>query len=375
MYKNISFFPNLNAFRFFASLLVIFHHGEVIRAKNSFTSFEHISFFQNGSTAVKFFFVLSGFLISYLLIKEKAAKDTISIKNFYLKRVIRIWPLYFLLVAIGIIIFPFLFNILHINYTFPYHIEQVWLLFVLFLPSLVTFKFGSHLLEPLWSIGVEEWFYIIWAPLFKWINNKLALILAVFLIKVILLIFCFNNIINNTLAVHLIKTFAFESMAIGALGAYLLYHTNINVKAWYKKHVFVNYLLLATLIGYFFFRSTCIALLGFDIFSHWVFSYIILNILFLNLIVYVGVVLDTRSVFNNSFLDYGGKISYGIYMYHMIVIFVVIHLGKNHLLNLDPILSFIIFYSLVLAGTFLTAHLSKKYFEDFFMKYRSKLNS
>lgn len=374
MYKNISFFPNLNAFRFFAALLVIFHHGEVIRAKNDFISYEHFSFFQNGTTAVKFFFVLSGFLISYLLLKEKDQKNTISIKNFYLKRVIRIWPLYFLLVVIGIVIFPFLFQFLHINYAFPYTLGQVWLLFIIFLPSLVTFKYGSHLLEPLWSIGVEEWFYMIWAPLFKWINNKLALIISVFLIKILLLVLCFNNTITDPLIIHLIKTFAFESMAIGALGAYFLYRTTLNLQAWYQKYALVNYLLFALLFVYFFFRNTCTALIGYDIFEHWVFSYIILNALFLHLILYIGVKLNTTSLFSSRFLDYGGKISYGIYMYHMIVIFAVIHLGKKYLLTLDSQLSFLIFYVLVITGTFLTAHLSKKYFEDFFMKFRSKLN-
>ncbi|MCW2262809.1 MULTISPECIES: acyltransferase family protein [Sphingobacterium] len=374
MYKNISFFPNLNAFRFFAALLVLFHHGEVIRTKNDFITYEHFSFFQNGTTAVKFFFVLSGFLISYLLLKEQDQKKTISIKNFYLKRVIRIWPLYFLLVAIGIVIFPFLFQVLHINYSFPYTIGQVWLLFVLFLPSIVTFTYGSHLLEPLWSIGVEEWFYIIWAPLFKWIDNKFALIIGIFLLKILLLILCFNNIITDVLVVHLIKTFAFESMAIGALGAYFLYHTNINLQAWYKKYAAVNYFLLAVLFSFLFFRNTCIAFIGSNIFDHWIFSYIILNALFLNLILFIGIRLNSKSFFNNTFLDYGGKISYGIYMYHMIVIFAVIHLAKKHLLTLDPYLSFLIFYSLVIAGTFITAHLSKKYFEDFFMKFRSKLN-
>ncbi|UIR54948.1 acyltransferase [Sphingobacterium sp. SRCM116780] len=374
MYKNISFFPNLNALRFVAALLVIFHHGEVIRAKNDFISYEHLSFFQNGSTAVKFFFVLSGFLISYLLLKEKAEKKTISIPNFYLKRVIRIWPLYFLLVTIGILLFPFLFEVLHIKYTFPYKVDQVWLLFLLFLPSVVTFKFGSHLLEPLWSIGVEEWFYIIWAPLFKWIDNKLAFIIGIFLIKIILLTLCFNNMIVNDLLVHLIKTFAFESMAIGGLGAYFLYNTSMDIHQLYKKYAPLNYLLSTVLFVYFFFRAYAHALLGFDIFESWLFSYIILNFLFLNLILFSSVILSSESFFNRSFLDYAGKISYGIYMYHMIVIFAVIHLGKKYLLNLDPWLSFTIFYVLVIVGTCITAHLSKKYFEDFFMKFRSKLN-
>src|SRR5690606_9574635 len=97
MYSNISFFPNLNALRFFAALLVIFHHGEVIRAKYGFLSFETTSFFMNGGSAVKFFFVLSGFLITYLLLKEKKERK-VHIGYFYARRILRIWPLYFLLV-------------------------------------------------------------------------------------------------------------------------------------------------------------------------------------------------------------------------------------------------------------------------------------
>ena len=66
--------------------------------------------FENFFLLVDFFFVLSGFLITFLLLKEHAKKNTISIRKFYIRRILRIWPLYFLLVLIGTIILPLILS-------------------------------------------------------------------------------------------------------------------------------------------------------------------------------------------------------------------------------------------------------------------------
>ena len=97
-YKNIKLFPGLNSLRFMAAFLVLMHHSETIKSKHGIVNFDWLGLFKNGGNAVTFFFVLSGFLITYLLLKERHKTATTSIKNFYLKRVLRIWPLYFLLV-------------------------------------------------------------------------------------------------------------------------------------------------------------------------------------------------------------------------------------------------------------------------------------
>ena len=170
-FRNISLFEGLNTLRFFAAFLVVMHHSEVIKLKNGIDNLEWLSLFRNGNNAVTFFFVLSGFLITYLLLKECGKTGKIRVRNFYLKRVLRIWPLYFLLVAIGTVALPAAFSILNIDYAMPYSLSQSWYYYVFFLPGLVTFFYGHHLLEPLWSIGVEEVFYLIWAPLFK-INKR-----------------------------------------------------------------------------------------------------------------------------------------------------------------------------------------------------------
>lgn len=176
-FKNITIFKGLNALRFFAAFFVLIHHGEVIRGKNGLEDFGWLGFFNNGGNGVTFFFVLSGFLITYLLLKEVVKTGRVYIKKFYLKRILRIWPLYFLLVFIGTIGLPFAFNILQIEYQMPYTIGQTWYYFLFFLPGLVTYFYGHHFLEPLWSIGVEEVFYLFWAPLMEWFKRHVFVLL------------------------------------------------------------------------------------------------------------------------------------------------------------------------------------------------------
>lgn len=90
MYKSITHFKGLNTLRFLAASLVVLHHSATIGRKYELFDIESFSLFRNGANAVSFFFVLSGFLITYLLLKEKNQTKTISIKSFYLRRVKRI---------------------------------------------------------------------------------------------------------------------------------------------------------------------------------------------------------------------------------------------------------------------------------------------
>lgn len=125
MYKQIHHFLGLNALRFFAAFLVVLHHAEQIRLKNDLFNLKNFSLFNNGGIAVSFFFVLSGFLISYLLLKEVKQTGDISIKKFYVRRILRIWPLYFLLVFIGALIIPICLDLINHPYEMPYHFKDV----------------------------------------------------------------------------------------------------------------------------------------------------------------------------------------------------------------------------------------------------------
>ena len=111
MVKKIHF-ENLDGLRFLCFLSVFFFHS----FHTDFDSIKSTSIFQlikrdifgNGNLGVNFFFVLSGFLITYLLIEEKKLNGQINIKKFWIRRMLRIWPLFYLCVIIGFFIFPVL---------------------------------------------------------------------------------------------------------------------------------------------------------------------------------------------------------------------------------------------------------------------------
>jgi peptidoglycan/LPS O-acetylase OafA/YrhL len=105
------FFPNLDGLRFIAFMAVFIQHSNSIWiAKTNFYS--HIwlrvvkMFFFAATDGVSFFFVLSGFLITYLIINEKGKTGKINSLYFYIRRSLRIWPLYYLLVLLEFTVLP-----------------------------------------------------------------------------------------------------------------------------------------------------------------------------------------------------------------------------------------------------------------------------
>mgnify|MGYP000751166612 CR=1 FL=1 len=96
------YFKGFNGVRFIAASAVIVHHIEEYKAVYLFGRddlWARPFVYQLGRLGVALFFVLSGFLITYLLLAEKQKTGTIAIRKFYIRRVLRIWPLYFLIVG------------------------------------------------------------------------------------------------------------------------------------------------------------------------------------------------------------------------------------------------------------------------------------
>ena len=101
------YFPNLNSLRFLAALLVIVHHIEQYKEILGLPNVFHNHSIQLMSKiGVSLFFVLSGFLITYLLLVEQKENNHIQIKWFYVRRILRIWPLYFLIIILAFFVFP-----------------------------------------------------------------------------------------------------------------------------------------------------------------------------------------------------------------------------------------------------------------------------
>jgi peptidoglycan/LPS O-acetylase OafA/YrhL len=373
MYKDVKYFKGLNALRFFAAYLVVIHHAEQIRMKYGLFHLKEYSLFNNGGIAVTFFFVLSGFLISYLLFKESDITNTISVKKFYFRRILRIWPLYFLIVIIGIIFLPYILDFIGYSYSLPYSFNDVILYYILFSPFMVNIFYGHHLIEPLWSIGVEELYYIVWAPLFKFLRNYiLPIIILIIFVRSLLMYASFLGYFDPVIQ-RLIKMLRFEAMAIGGLGAYLIYNYSSILTHFLFSRLSQFLLIIFVLLRIFAFKLLVAKSVVFNfLFTTPVISQLVIMIIFAWLIINIS--LNPKSIvrLDNKILNFLGNISYGIYMYHMLVIFGIVVFFKQYLLITNSFPSSIIFYLLLTTLVIIVSYLSKRFFEDYFLSFKKR---
>ena len=370
-------FPGLNALRFFAAYLVLMHHAEQIRAKSGFFNLKRYAIFNCGGPAVSFFFVLSGFLITHLLMVELQTTNRLNVVKFYVRRALRIWPLYFLIVAIGLFVLPMAVQELHLNYRMPYRAKDVLALFLIFAPFIVNLRYEAHPLEPLWSIGVEEVFYLAWAPLFSLFRRRVLLLLSVVIALKIVLLASAEYFAWMPEASKLFRMLQFEAMAFGGLGA-----------VWLRAHgdrPFPRLLfsrtsqgvLLALLMSDLTARvmlSEHVPGYGFAFGNSWLAPWVRLA-LFLWLILNVSANPETILRLGSPVLNRLGEISYGIYMYQMLVATGVALVLRSWLTRFDAWSGTVIFYGLSTGGTIAVAELSKRWFEDPFLRYKERFRA
>lgn len=355
------YFENLNAIRFIAAFLVIIHHVEQLKHFYHYPSHWENPFINViGTLGVVLFFVLSGFLISYLLFKEKEVTGTISIKDFYLRRVYRIWPLYFLIIILAFSVFPFI-----PQFAIPgleckrvlAHLAIKLFLFVFFLPNMVLAKFGIvPYASQTWSIGAEEQFYLLWPALNKKTNNRWLLMLGT--IAVYLLVAFALYFMSNAEPAITFKEFwsltPLDCMAIGGLFAVIVYQQDdLTVKI--RKFLFSAWLQWATLI-------TVVVLIGvgvkFPVLHKEIYS-VLFGVLISNFAV------NPKRIFSmeNAVTNHLGKISYGLYMFHVIAIVFCMRLFEKFHLPMNFLLS-----TAALLLTTIIASVSYRYFESYFLK-------
>lgn len=156
-YQAIRQFRLLDGLRCISILAVLWHHSP---GAELFPSLSH-----RGYLGVDLFFVISGFLITTLLLREQDTKGTISIKNFYVRRTLRIFPIYYTYLAL-----------LLIWYTVRSHPNLDW--YIQYLPYYVSYTTNwipigeDHPFERAWSLAVEEQFYLIWPALLLSLTNR-----------------------------------------------------------------------------------------------------------------------------------------------------------------------------------------------------------
>lgn len=367
------YFPGLNALRFFAAFLVLASHLELLKSRNGFESYYYTqTFLVLGGTAVTFFFVLSGFLITYLLFVEKEFTGKISLRQFYLRRILRIWPLYYTVVLAGFFIFPhipYLQNSISGELYVDFYPKLI--LFMLLLPNVSYILFPhTPYISPAWSIGVEEQFYIAWPWLLSRTEKPLrlfiALISGIFIIKIGLTVFQkisdskTHEIIQNILDIMYFTRF--ECMIIGSICAYMLHRKKDQI----LRILFNNYLQWFCYVTIIIFLIT-----GFNIPA---FSHIIYSTLFGIIILNIAANPDSVFKLENKVLNYLGQISFGLYMYHELAIGLSIRFLKDLSFNFNNNGPNFLLYAFAILLTIGVASLSYYFLERPFLKLKTRFS-
>jgi peptidoglycan/LPS O-acetylase OafA/YrhL len=335
-------YPTLDGLRGVAVLSVILYH---------------VLHFRPGWMGVDLFFVLSGFLITSILIDTK--KTTGYFRNFYIKRVLRIFPLYY--GTLVIFFLPFLIN--HsdtiIGRALPYfgYVQNI--------SFTISGKWPVDSLSPLnhfWSLAIEEQFYIFFPLLIYFVRDRSLPVICATLVLLTIACRCwFYFGLKNDIGCYVFTFCRVDGLLIGALA---------NLYARNFKSLRIEYVVLLLV------PVITIAIINMD-FTNPLYLTIgfTINALFFALLLLLGLSQNTyiARLLNNPVLRHFGKYSYGLYVFHHIYFILINYTivtrfkGSVAMLYLIP--------AITLAATYFTALLSFHFFEAPLLKLKKKFVS
>lgn len=309
---------------------------------------------------VVLFFVLSGFIITYRLCMEERAQGVIAIRRFYIRRILRIWPLYFLIVmlALGPLAEISIFQIP--GYTAETLRGQIGLKLALYagmLPSLVPLLAGlvptaAHL----WSIGTEEQFYLVWPWLMRWFHRwRLTMMLSIIALHVLVESALHGDagasMPHRAVLMSFWYHFSIDHLALGGLMALIRLNSDRLLRIIANKVTLLGAVILAALISTGHFdppthtERTVAALFG---------------------LIILGVSTGQLHILERAPFRYLGRISYGIYMYHVLVAVAVVN--GLHPYTTSPI----VLLAAVVISVIAMAALSYHTFEAYFLRLKQR---
>jgi len=280
------------------------------------------------------FFVLSGFLITGILLDTKGSKG--YFKNFYVRRSLRIFPLYFLTLLVFFHVLDAIYSISE-NSNFEYYFQHeisFWFYFQNY--TLVHMDWGqSHSLAHLWSLAVEEQYYVL-VPLLVFLFTKKNLFYLFGFMIIIALSYRIFNVLNNGswLKEYFATVSRMDALAMGGCLALLVrsqwWGTIKNYGKQYK-------IMLVSLILYFgFWALSTDYLMPQNGIAQRTLNYTLTGIMF-SLLILLIIMKDKyiTKVFSVKLLTYFGKRSYAIYIFHMPIKYMLIPYLTTHILWLN----------------------------------------
>jgi Predicted acyltransferases len=360
--------PSLDSLRGIFAIIVVYSHVSLIRYYFGLSdAILQPMLLHLGRVGVTGFFVLSGYLITVNLLKAKDAEGAVAgkMRSFYLKRILRIWPLYYVMLLLSIYVFP---HIDALKFTLPPYVTDarttpgVYGYYYALLPMVPLSKvIVLPFAEPGWSIGVEEIFYLCIPFLLFFTAFKRNMLLILSLIF-ILARFSLSTAIAGEFQQYPVTTFVFNLLTYCQfdcilIGCYIgsLFHQG---HAWLKKltllHFWGAWLLLIVCMG---------------MMQHLSYQYFDFAILFAVIILFAAV--NSGTFLNNKVLAFIGKISFSLYMVHELAI-VFLHNNSFFAEQIDTY-PFLTLNVIIPAATILLAILSYYLIERPFLLIKSRI--
>lgn len=305
-----------------------------------------------GWVGVDLFFVISGFLITGILLQQKEAipNRTLLVKNFIIKRALRLFPAYYLVVTF--------FAVLQFTTGLWSWDKGEGIFYFTYTTNFLFYSkgFGSGQLNHVWSLAVEEQFYLIWPWLVLFLNGRA---LSRLILVLVLISFTMKSLIADP-ALRMLTSSHFDTLGCGAL---LAYHRHQTSAVWVHVRTYANHYavisiagLAACALGY---RTGILetsAVLGFSV------------------ALVAGAVRGFSGLLGNvlsmGWLVYLGKISYGLYLYHKILPVPIDILAERTGIELSGAIVLLA----VTALTIITAHLSFTMIERPFLRLKERFD-
>ena len=271
-------------------------------------------------------------------------------RQFYVRRILRIWPLYYLIALVGFGVLPILLGPTYALWSPP----ALKVVLTVFLLANLASPLGP--LQHLWSIGLEEQFYLAWPWVVRRPQSFLRVVGGILILKVVLAPVV--EMFNSDAITQLFLGLRFECMSIGALGAHIYFRKS----AWLKL-VYSPLAQVVALIG-----MVALALVDVKLTEVMI---LLTSIVFIVLILNMATNERSWLTLENSVLNKLGQMSYGIYMYHYPLLYVVIFVLHSLRVQEGDAYS-IILYVTTICGTLVLAIVSYCWFETPFLQLKNR---
>lgn len=335
------YFKTFDAIRFFAFFKVFLFHIPVL----GFPLFDFLK--AGGGAAVSLFFALSGFLITYIVLQEKKETGSIDLSAFYLRRIVRIWPLYYLMLLFAFLT-PTILSLISMRSSGAGYTPD-WLMSALFLENykmIATNDFPNvSPLSVMWSLCIEEHFYIVWGLVLYLVairNVYRVIAVSILTANIARIVFYQNGWAFLDLFTNI------DYFAYGAIPALLLIRNNEQVQAFLIRihtSVKVTVLILSIFILLilpnmeFHFKALIEPALSGIIFS-----------ILISLLVFEA---ETFTIGHKNIFSRLGIYTYGFYLTHTIVINFFMKIFEKYGMPIVTAGSVLLFTASCLSGTIL----------------------